>query len=436
MTAPIGTAPTVDSRTLRRVIVASTVGVFVEFFDSGLYGFYAGAIASTFFPEGNPTVQLLSAFSVYALTFLIRPVGGFVSGFFGDRFGRRAVMVFSIISMSLATGLIGILPGYASIGLAAPILLIVLRLIQGFAAGGEAPVAQTFIAEYAPDGRRGFLCSFGQWGGVGALLAATLLSAILGRTVGPEAMNGIGWRVLFLLAIPLGVIGLYIRTQLNETPAFVQLARKAELARNPIKALFATKATRRALVIAFLLPAVNGSGYYVLFNYMPTYLTNTLHFASTTGYAVTAVAVLATVIFIPVAGRLSDRWGRKRLLAGSAILIGILAFPCYALLTRGSVGLAILAAVLLAISFAGHSGTVILTLVEMFPTTVRFASVGLGYNVSTAIFGGTAPFLVTWLGSSTGFTAVPAAFIVLTAIVTLITVFSCAESARQPLRHE
>lgn len=424
----------VDAKTLRRVIIASTIGVFVEFFDYGVYGFLATIIAAQFFPTEDPALGLVLTFSVFALTFVIRPLGGLLFGILGDRVGRQKVMVIAVIGMSAATAVIGLLPSYSAIGWAAPILLVLARAVQGFSAGGEAPVAQTFIAEYAPAGKRGLYCSFGQWGGVGALLVGTLVSALFTQLLGPENMGDWGWRILFLLAIPLGIIGFYIRRRLQETPRFSNIASHEAIVANPLGRIFSSKENRRALLLTIFLPALNGSGYYVLFNYMPSYLTGQQHFTTAQGFIVTAVAVAITVIGIPIAGRLSDRFGRRKVLTVSSIAMGVLAFPCYLLMTQGSIGLAILGGVILAACFAGNSGIVILMLVELFPTRVRFTSVALGYNISTAVFGGTAPFVVSALITATGISLMPAIFIAVTAVITLLTLIAMPEMANKQLQ--
>ncbi|MFJ1749516.1 MFS transporter [Streptomyces sp. NPDC088116] len=428
--------PGLDARTVRRVTLAGCIGVFVELYDNGIYGFLAVTLAVVFFPEQSPQTALLLTFLTFGVPFFIRPVGGIVCGYLGDRIGRQRMLVFVIMLISAATAAIGLLPGYATIGVAAPVLLILLRFAQGFSVGGEAAGAITFLAEYAPDGRRGRLTSYAQIASFSALLFGTLTAALLNATLGDEAMRSWGWRIAFLLAVPMGVIGFYIRKRIRETPHFERLRAENKLSSNPLREAFSTREHRKAVLLATLIPLLNGSGYYVLFSYMPTYLSSELHFSVVQGLIVTACSLVAITIAIPYAGRLSDRLGRRTVIAGSALAMAVLGYPSYVLLTRGSLALAIIGGALMAVVFAGHTGVIHILLVELFPTRIRYSAYAFGYNISAALFGGSAPFLITWLIGLTHNTYIPAYYVVATALGTFLAVLSIRETAFGPLRDE
>lgn len=427
-------APPVDQQTLRRVTVAGSVGVFVEFYDYAVYGFLASTIATVFFPQQDPTAALLLTFSVFGITFLVRPLGGVLCGYLGDRIGRQRTLVFVLMLITGSTTAIGLLPGYASIGILAPILLVLMRLIQGFSAGGELSGAMSFVAEYAPEGRRGTLTGWAQLGAFVALLFGTVVATLLSQALGDEAMTTWGWRVPFLIAAPMGIIGFYIRNRLDDTPKFKQIRHESQRASNPLREALTSGQCRKAILLAIVLPLLNGSGYYVLFAYMPTYLTNALGFNVTQGLIVTGCSLIGVIVAVPLAGRLSDRLGRKRLLIGSATVMAVLGYPCYWLCTQGTVALAVLGGVIMGVIFAGHTGVIHISLVELFPTRLRYTAYALGYNISTAVFGGAAPLLMTFLIAQTGDTAVPAYYVVATAIGTAIAAAVIRETAHAPLR--
>lgn len=424
---------------IRKTIAAGCVGIFVELYDNGIFAFMAAALAIAFFNVGSPSEALMLVFAGYAVSFFVRPLGAIVCGILGDRIGRQKLLVFVIMLISLATAGIGLLPTYEAIGIAAPVLLILLRVAQGFSVGGEAAGAMTFLAEHAPEGKRGFLTSLSRVASFVALLTGTLVAYSMSPWLTAEAITGGGWasfawRVPFLIAIPMGLIGYYIRKSIEDTPNFTKLKEEGGLAKSPLREAFSSPIHRRALLLALTIPLMNQSGYYVLFSYMPTFLKGTtIGFSTGTALLVTAASLVVISIAIPFMGALSDRLGRKRVIAGAAIAMAIAAIPCYSLIATANVGLAILGASIMAVIFAGHTGVIHILIVELFPTRVRYSAYGLGYNVSSALFGGTAPFLMTWAIPRWG-TMVPAWYCALTALVTLVAVLTITDRAHEPLR--
>ncbi|MFD4249125.1 MFS transporter [Amycolatopsis thermoflava] len=421
----------VDPRTARKVTLAGCVGIFAELYDNGIFGFMAGTLAAVFFPDSANAVMLV--FVGYAISFFFRPLGGIICGHLGDRIGRQRMLVFVIMLISVATAAIGVLPTYAAIGIAAPILLILLRVLQGFSVGGEAAGAMTFLAEHAPPGKRGLYTSYAQIASFLSLLTGTLIAAAMTSGFGADRMQSFGWRIPFLLAIPLGITGLYIRRRISDTPNFTRLQEEGGLARNPLKEAFSSPRHRRAMLLALFIPLMNGSGYYVLFTYMPTFMSKELHFGKVEGLLVTAVSLVAISVAIPFMGALSDKVGRKKVIAGAAIAMALAGVPCYLLIGTGNVALAIVGASIMAVIFAGHTGVIHILLVELFPTRVRYSAYGLGYNISSAVFGGTAPLLMTFLIGQTGDVHIPAYYAVLTALGTLIAVSRVRDRAHEPL---
>jgi len=422
----------VNASTARRITLAGCVGIFAELYDNGIFGFMAGTLGTVFFPNSKNAVMLVWA--GYAISFFFRPVGAIICGHLGDRIGRQRMLVFVIMLISCATAALGVLPSYAAIGVAAPTLLILLRILQGFSVGGEAAGAMTFLAEHAPMGKRGLYTSYAQVASFVSLLTGTLIAAAMTSGLGATRMHEFGWRIPFLLVVPLGITGIYIRRRISDTPNFTRLQQEGGLAKNPYREAFSSPLHRKAMLMALFIPLMNGSGYYVLFTYMPTFMSKVLKFSTVQGLLVTSVSLVAISIAIPYMGALSDRVGRKNVLVGAAIAMAIAGIPCYLLIGTGNVPLAILGACVMAVIFAGHTAVIHILLVELFPTRVRYSAYGLGYNVSSALFGGTAPLLMTYLISKTGNHNMPAFYAVLTALGTLIAVSRVKDKAHEPLR--
>lgn len=420
-------------RDRRRAVFGGSAGVFVEFFDYGIYGFLATTIAAVFFPPEAPTAALIMTWGIFALTFLVRPLGGLIIGAFADRVGRLAALVVSLTLMTFATAGIGLIPGYASIGIAAPILLLLCRLVQGFSAGGEVASAYSFVAENVPAKKRGFYTALPQFASYSAMLCGTSLGFALATFLPDGALEAWAWRLVFFIAAPLGILGFWIRRTLSDTVVFSEAQERGDTVHNPIRESVANRGNVTRIFFAVALALLNSSGYYVLFNYMPSYLQNELDFAVSEGLAVTALAVAVMLIGIPFMGALSDRVGRKPVLFGSAFASAVLAVPCYALMAQGSFGLAVLGAVVLALAFCGHPAIINVVLVELFPTRVRGTSYSLGYNLSTAVFGGAGPLIMTSLIASTGVTAIPSYYVVLTAVGTGIAALFVVDKVGQPL---
>ncbi|HJA03456.1 MAG: MFS transporter [Candidatus Microbacterium stercoravium] len=423
----------------RKVVVAGCIGIFAELYDNGIFAFMASALALVFFPADGATSALVFVFAGYAVSFFVRPLGAVFFGFLGDKLGRQRMLVAVIMLISVATAGLGLLPPYSAIGIAAPIMMVLLRMLQGFSVGGEAAGAMTFLAEHAPEGKRGLHTSMAQIASFAALFTGTMVAFAMSPWLTAEAIAGGGfgawaWRIPFLVAVPLGLAGWYIRRSLEDTPNFQKLQAEGGLAKNPLKEAFASPVHRRAMLLALLIPLMNASGYYVLFSFMPTFLEGEqVGFDIGTALLVTGSSLVAICAAIPVMGWLSDKIGRKRVIAGAAIAMVIGAIPCYALIATQNLALAILGACIMAVIFAGHTAVIHVLLVELFPTRIRYSAYGVGYNVSSALFGGTAPLLMTWLIDLTGNIYMPAFYAVLTAAATFFAVLTVTDRAHVPL---
>ncbi|MCE3549885.1 MFS transporter [Pseudonocardia sp. RS11V-5] len=422
------------TRAVQRTVLGGTVGSFVEFYEFSAYAVLAATLAAVFFPAADPTTGLLSSLAVFAVAFFARPLGGFVWGALGDRIGRKRTLALTVLLMSIATTLMGVLPGYATIGVAAPVLLIVLRFLQGVSAGGEISGAVSFIAEHSPLHRRGLYVGLISVGSVVGTLLGSLFPGILLLTLSTEQMQAWGWRLPLLLALPMGIIGLYIRRRLDETPHFLALKEERAREANPVGAALSGRENVRLLVKSFLLIAVNAASFYMIVGYLPTFATKSLKLTGYEAFAPSLIA-LAACLLAEVAGSWwSDQVGRRPVLLISGTGLLVLSYPAFLLMTSGSFGLISVGLVVFGLVAGGYAAVTNSTLTEMFPTRVRVSGHGITYNLSVALFGGSAPYLLTWLGGVTGSSMVGAVYVMILAVISLPAVWFTKETARRPLR--
>lgn len=394
-----------SSTAIRRVIAASFVGNVIEWFDYAAYGYLATVLATVFFPPASSTAGLLATFGVFALSFLVRPLGGAIWGRLGDRLGRRVALSLSISIMSVATFLVGCLPGYASIGLAAPVLLLLVRLAQGLSAAGEYPGAATFLYEYAPPERRGRYSSVVPASTATGLLVGSVVVWALTSTLSEPAMHDWGWRVPFLVAAPMGVIGRYIRTRLEDTPQFRRQSAESPVV-IPLRTMLATY--RRQLLVACGVTCLNAVGFYMLLSYLPTYLSKTVGIDERAAFVTTTISLVGYVAVVLLIGRLSDRIGRFRMLLAAGVLFTLLSVPLFALMGAGGVVIAAVCQFALGVLLTLNDAVLPAYLAELFPTKVRYSGFGIAFNTANALFGGTAPFIATALLDGTGNDLAPA----------------------------
>jgi len=410
-TAPGGsTAPP----QLGRVIVAATIGNILEWFDFLVYGFFAATLAQVFFPLGNSTVSLLVTFGAFGLSYIVRPLGAAVIGTYTDRAGRKAGLTLSIALMMVGTLLMAVTPGYATIGIAAPVIITLARLLQGFSVGGEFGSAVAFLVEHAGD-RRGYSASW-QWASTGVI---SVIVAIFGLAVTTllthQQLLDWGWRIPYIFGLLVGPAGLYIRSRMAETPEFVAAVKPPTipigelLRRHPVPVLLALGAS-----------IISNSSYYLLL-YIPTYAVKTLHLPAYTGFAATLVGGILLAVFSVVAGHWSDRTARTRIMLGTAWLFLLAAYPVFWLMVAyPSLATAMFAVGLLNLIKGGYSGVLPSLLAEQFPVDARAVGIAFSYSISVTIFGGFAPFVATWLIAATGNPLSPSFYLMASALLSIV----------------
>jgi len=423
---PVANGTVISKDVRRRVVTASFIGNFVEWFDYAVYGYLAAVISSVFFPDTDRQTALLATFAVFAISFFVRPLGGFFWGHIGDKLGRRKALSLSIVIMSVSTFCIALIPGYGTIGMLAPVLLLLVRVVQGFSAAGEYAGASAFLVEYAPANRRGLYAAVVPASTAAGLLLGSLIAALLSSVLSTEQLHDWGWRLPFLLAAPMGLIGRYIRTKLEDTPAFRALADQEESTpKAPALDMFRTY--RKQLVIACGAVLLNAVGFYVILSYMPTYLSEELGFGPTESFLATTIALASYIGFIFLTGMASDRFGRKRMLITASVL--------FMLLNTGNFLVIVLVQILLGGMLTLNDGTLPSFLAELFPTKVRYSGFAVSFNLSNALFGGTAPFMATLLIGMTQSKLAPGWYLVAASAVSLAAVLFAAETSRKPLKH-
>ncbi len=400
---------------MRRVIVAATIGNVLEWFDFLVYGFFAVTIAEVFFPASNPTVSLLVTFGAFALSYLARPLGAIFIGSYSDRAGRKAGLTLSIGLMMIGTALMVVTPGYATIGIAAPIIITFSRMLQGFSVGGEFGSAVTFLVEHAGE-RKGFSASW-QWATTGIVsVIVSLFGLVLTTQLSHQQLLDWGWRVPYVFGLLVGPAGLYIRSRISETADFLEAEKPQTmpigdlLRRHPVSLLLALGAS-----------IVSNASYYLLL-YIPTYGVKTLHLPAYTGFAATLVGGIILAVFSVVAGYWSDRIkSRPRIMLVAGWLFLLAAYPSFWLMdAHPSLATAMFAVGLLNLIKAGYSGVLPSVMSEQFPVETRAVGVAFSYSISVTIFGGFAPLVATWLIARTGDPLSPSYYLMATALLSII----------------
>src|SRR5690606_33572038 len=409
-----------------RALAGVSAGNFVEWYDFAIYAYSATVIAKLFFPSGNDTVALLGTLAVFGVTFLTRPAGGVFFGRLGDRIGRRNTLVAILTLMGVSTTLIGLLPTYEQIGVAAPILLTLLRLCQGFSGGGESSGGATFLSEYAPEGRRG------RWSGLSnstqtiPFAVAALLVLGISTWLGDAAYTGWGWRVPFLIAAPFALVGLFLRMRLEATPVFRTL--EDTRAHAPIRTVLT--GYRREVAVLIGIASLNAVAFYTMSSYFSTYLQEVVEASPTTALASNSIALLAYSVLIPIAGGVGDRYGRKNVIRVGALAFVVLAVPGYLVAGSGGLGLAVLGQLMLTVPLVTVASVVAVGQAELFPASVRYTGAALGYNIAYAVFGGTAPFVGQDLVPATDNKLAPAFYLIALALLALIPIKALPETSR------
>ncbi len=421
---------------IRKVAIASFIGTTIEWYDFFLYGTASALIfGPLFFPKYDALTGALASYSTYAVGFVARPIGGIVCGHFGDRVGRKSMLIFTLLLMGVATALIGLLPTYDQIGVWAPALLIVLRIAQGFAVGGEWGGAVLMAVEHSPKGQRGFYGSWPQVGVPAGLLLSTGVFGLISK-LPEDVLLSWGWRLAFLLSILMVGVGLYIRLAMTEPPAFAEVKQTGSESRMPI--IDAVRQHPRNVILAMGARIAENGAFYLYTVFILTYATQPrIGFSRSSVLTAIALTAIIEIFAIPTYGWLSDKVGRRPVYLFGAIFTGLFAFPFFWLVNTSNVSLMTLAVVLALVG--GHAamyGPQASFFSELFGTRVRYSGASLGYQLASVIAGGLSPLIATGLLQSTGVSWPIALFVVGMATVTTVSVFLATETAHGEMTAE
>lgn len=415
----------VDIGMAKKSVFATGIGNTMEWFDFALYSYLAVIISKNFFsPVQNDELKLIFTFATFAIAFLLRPVGGIVFGKIGDKLGRKVVLTFTIIMMAISTLIIGLLPTYDQIGVWAPILLLLARILQGFSVGGEYAGAMVYIAESSPDNKRIRLGSGLEIGTLSGYIVASILVTVLFWTLSDAQMNSWGWRIPFFLSAPIGLIGLYLRTHLEETPIF-----ENDIAdqKDQLSVIEIIKQYKKDILLCIVFVAFFNITNYVLLGYMPSYLDETVGISDRISTPITAVVLLIMVPFALTFGRLGDKIGNKKVISFGLILGILVSVVSFQFLNIGGLGFLFLGLLLLGIVLSVYEGTMPGSLPTLFHTDIRYRTLSWTFNISVSLFGGTTPLVASWLVHVTGNNLAPAFYLLGVSIIGLIVVLTLFE---------
>ena len=412
------------SSNARRVIAAGAIGNVLEWYDFAIYGYFAAAIGRTFFPKQDPVAQILSAFGIFAVGYLMRPVGGALVGHIGDKFGRRAALTFSVMAMAVPTSLVGLLPGYATLGIVAPIMLTLLRMIQGLSVGGEYTTSVVFMVEHAPVGRRGLIGALGCCGAVGGILLGSATGAILSATLTPGAMTQWGWRIPFLMGLAVGLAGYALRRNIREVP-------RTSSGRSPL--VETMRQHGRLLARLAGLAVFNSVGFYLMFVYIVSWLQLADGIAPARALEINTTSMIVLLPVMVLMGSLSDRFGRRPMLFAATALGFVGAVPLFWLMHHAQAGLVLLGQLGFVLAVGMFLGTQPSIMVEAVPAGVRCTAIALGYNVTLGIIGGLSPLVATWLVHRTENELSPAFMVMAGAAISFLAVLKFKESNKATL---
>ncbi|RDI42163.1 MFS transporter [Falsibacillus pallidus] len=425
----------IDTKVAKKAVVATGLGNAMEWFDFGIYSYLAVTIGKVFFSDLNDSAQLVYTFATFAVAFLVRPIGGMFFGMLGDKLGRKKILAITLVIMALSTLSIGLIPSYNSIGMAAPILLLVARLLQGFSTGGEYSGAMTFIAESTPDKKRGLMSSGLEVGTLIGYIAGSGIVTLLTFLLGPEKMLEWGWRIPFLIAAPIGLIGLYLRSNLDETPAFEAMEKAAEEEKKHVSMKNILVYHWRTLLIGMILVFFYNVVDYMLLSYMPSHLTAVLGYGETKGLLLILVIMFIMIPIVLLMGHFSDRIGAKKIILSALIGLVLLSIPAFMLIGSGSNWLVFFGLMILAVFLAAFQGTMPSLLPSLFFTDVRYGGLAITYNISASLFGGTTPLVLAWMIDITANRMIPAYYLIgASAIGIIVVAYFVKETAGRSLR--
>ncbi len=408
-----------------RIIAAGAIGNVLEWYDFAVYGYFAAAIGRAFFPSEDKVAQVLAAFGIFAVGFLMRPVGGALIGHIGDRLGRRAALTFSVAAMAIPTFLVGVLPGYHTLGLAAPILLTLLRMIQGLSVGGEYTTSIVFMVEHAKPGRRGLIAAVGSCGAVGGILAGSATGAVLASLMSEANLESWGWRIPFVLGLVVGLAGLFLRRGIHEE------ARTKKAAVSPF---VETLRNHRPLLLRLAaLSVFNSVGFYLMFVYIVSWLQLADGIPPARALDINTISMALLLPLMVAMAWLSDRIGRRPVMLAATAFAFVAAWPLFWLMHSTDAAIVLLGQLGFVLSVGTFVGCQPAIMVEIVPAEVRCTAIALGYNVTLGVIGGLSPLVATWLVERTANDYSPAFMIMAAAAVSFLALLSLKETFRAPL---
>ncbi|MGF7001023.1 MHS family proline/betaine transporter-like MFS transporter [Paraburkholderia sp. GAS32] len=412
-----GAVPVVSpTATRRHAIFATVIGSGLEWFDFSGYAFFAAIIGKLFFPAGNETTSLLLALATFGVGFVMRPLGGILFGIYADRAGRKRALSLAMLLMALGSAIIAFAPTYQSIGILAPCLIVLARLLQGISAGGEMGGATAFLTEHAPKDRRATYSSWIQTSVGFAVVIGSLVGTLIVSALPADAVLRWGWRIPFFVGMLIAPVGYYIRLKIDETPEFATQKKHAE---TPLREVI--RVYPRQVVSSLMMVVLWTVCTYVILFYMPTYATRYLGLSQKQGFVSGVVSGVVLMVMAPIVGAFSDRVGKRRVLSVAAVLILVFSYPLFSYLNASrSFSTLLMFQAIFGVLIAGYTGPILALFVEMFPSRVRTTGLSLAYNGAVTIFGGFASFIITWLTKVTGDAESAAYYIVFAAAVSLI----------------
>lgn len=411
--------------TTKRILAAGAIGNVLEWYDFAVYGYFAAAIGRAFFPSEDKVAQVLAAFGIFAVGFLMRPVGGALIGYIGDRLGRRAALTFSVAAMAIPTFLVGVLPGYQTLGIAAPIVLTLLRMIQGLSVGGEYTTSMVFMVEHARSDNRALIGAVGCCGAVGGILAGSATGAALASVMSEAALESWGWRIPFMLGLVVGLAGFFLRRGIHE---------EAKAKKAAASSFLATLRDHWQLLLRLAaLSVFNSVPFYVMFVYIVSWLQLVDGIAPARALGINTISMALLLPLMVAMAWLSDRVGRRPILLGATAFAVLAAWPLFWLMHSAEPAAVLLGQLGFVLAIGAFGGTLPAVMVETVPAEVRCTVIALGYNVTVGVTGGLSPLVATWLVQRTENTYGPAFMIMASAAVSFLAALSFRETYRTPL---
>lgn len=416
----------------KKVIWAGILGNTLELYDYTIYAFFASILARQFFPSSDPVVSLMATYGVFATGFLLRPVGAVLLGAIGDLYGRKKALEISILLMAIPTLCIGILPTYTQVGILAPILLTIMRMLQGVSVGGELVGSYTYLIEHAHPSQKGFIGSMSLVGAFGGKWVGTLLVALMSLFLAESMIEEWGWRIPFIGGIVFAGMGYYLRKKVSETPVFKEMEQNKKVIKSPLKETFCH--SKAAILKGIGCLVIHTSGVYLLFIYFPIYLKTVIGLSYMSSLLSNLMALTLCMIIMPLSGKLSDRIGKHPILFWGGFALTALLYPAFVIISQGNAAAAIAMQALLASVFAFMHGPLPTFLIDLFPAQIRYTATAITYNLGVGIFGGLTPIIATWLAGRYESPIAPCSWLIFCGLLSLISLAMTKEETFEPLR--